>query len=157
MTRQRDWRRLLCKVRGATRDDDADDHLQNALVSYLERPADTVRNPETYVTRSAINSIINAVRRRQRVQFVSVHETGVETSVPDQAPSPEAAYTTVQRVRRFQKYCERLPPRTRTIFLLHRSGHLTYRDIAAQTGVSESAVEKHIAKALVLLRNWMDE
>ncbi|MBO1325152.1 RNA polymerase sigma factor [Acetobacter sp. TBRC 12305] len=154
MTRQRDWRRLLRKVRGATRDDEADDHLQNALVSYLERPADTVRNPESYVTRSAINSIINTFRRQQRVQFVSVHETGVETSVPDQGPTPEAAYTTVQRL---QKYCERLPPRTRTIFLLHRSGHLTYREIAARAGVSESAVEKHIAKALVLLRNWMDE
>jgi RNA polymerase sigma factor (sigma-70 family) len=41
-----------------------------------------------------------------------------------------------------------LPPRTREVFVLHRFEEMTCNGIAEQLGISVSAVEKHIMKAL---------
>jgi len=38
--------------------------------------------------------------------------------------------------------------RTRTIFILHRLEGRRYRDVAAQLGISVSAVEKHMVRAV---------
>ena len=52
---------------------------------------------------------------------------------------------------------ERLPERTRTVFLMHRFAGLKYRDIGTRLGISVSAVEKHIARASISLLNWIDD
>ncbi len=41
-----------------------------------------------------------------------------------------------------------MPERTRTIFLLKRLDGLRYQDIAVQIGISVSAVEKHVVRAM---------
>lgn len=41
-----------------------------------------------------------------------------------------------------------MPERTRNIFILHRLEGKMYREIAAQLGISVSAVEKHMARAV---------
>jgi len=47
-----------------------------------------------------------------------------------------------------------LPARTRTVFVLHRLEGRKYREIAIQLGISVSAVEKHMARAVLhLARN----
>ena len=44
-----------------------------------------------------------------------------------------------------------MPERTRNIFILHRLEGRKYRDIAVQLGISVSAVEKHMARAVLHL------
>jgi RNA polymerase sigma-70 factor (ECF subfamily) len=44
-----------------------------------------------------------------------------------------------------------LPTRTRDVFVLHRFEEMTCNTIAAEFGMSVSAVEKHIMKALRFL------
>lgn len=51
---------------------------------------------------------------------------------------------------------EQLPERTRTIFLLHRIEGRKYREIAETIGISQSAVEKHIARAALFLAERME-
>ncbi|WP_114789115.1 RNA polymerase sigma-70 factor [Niabella yanshanensis] len=46
-----------------------------------------------------------------------------------------------------------LPEKCRTAFLLSRSEDLSYKDISGCMGISISTVEKHISKALRLLKN----
>jgi len=47
-----------------------------------------------------------------------------------------------------------LPARTRAVFVLHRLEGRKYREIAVQLGISVSAVEKHMARAVLhLARN----
>ena len=41
-----------------------------------------------------------------------------------------------------------LPERTRDVFMLHRFEQMSYPEIARAFGISVSAVEKHIIKAL---------
>lgn len=50
-----------------------------------------------------------------------------------------------------------LPERTRTIFVLRRIEGMTVREIAGRLGISGSAVEKHVAKALERLLAQMGD
>ena len=47
-----------------------------------------------------------------------------------------------------------LPERTREIFLMHRIDKLEYSEIAQRLGISESAIEKQMAKAMVALADY---
>ncbi|GBR43974.1 RNA polymerase sigma factor [Gluconobacter roseus] len=153
---QQEWLRLYRRVRSRTRREDADDHLQNALVNYFERPEGSVQHQDAYITRSAINSSLNAIRREQQgcVQAAEGFETLLET--PDPAPSQEEIYESSQKLAHFRAGCEQLPDRTRQIFLMNRVEKMKYSHIAKSLAISESSVEKHIAKALVFLSTWMD-
>ncbi|EJU11791.1 ECF subfamily RNA polymerase sigma-70 factor [Sphingomonas sp. LH128] len=50
-----------------------------------------------------------------------------------------------------QNLIERLPERTREVLFMRRVDGMRYKDIARELDISESAVEKHIAKAATLL------
>src|SRR5262249_8550102 len=50
-----------------------------------------------------------------------------------------------------------LPERTRTVFVLRRLEGRRYRDIAAQLGISVSAVEKHMVRAIQHLSSRMEK
>jgi DNA-directed RNA polymerase specialized sigma24 family protein len=39
---------------------------------------------------------------------------------------------------------------------MHRLNNLKYHEIASQLGISQSAVEKHIAKAVLFLTEWTE-
>jgi RNA polymerase sigma factor (sigma-70 family) len=50
-----------------------------------------------------------------------------------------------------------LPERTRTVFILHRLEGQRYRDIATRLGISVSAVEKHMVRAIHHLSSEMEK
>jgi RNA polymerase sigma-70 factor (ECF subfamily) len=51
----------------------------------------------------------------------------------------------------------RLPERTRTVFILRRLEGRRHRDIAMQLGISVSAVEKHMVRAILHLSQAMEK
>ena len=51
-------------------------------------------------------------------------------------------------LRRMERAMSKLPAMTRDIFLAHRLDHLSYRDIAARTGLSVREIERHMERAL---------
>ncbi len=74
-------------------------------------------------------------------------------AIADAGPTPEEMLDVRQRLSAVHATLSRLHPRTRQILLMHRLEGLRYREIAERLGISESAVEKHVAKAaLGLLR-----
>lgn len=56
-----------------------------------------------------------------------------------------------------QTYIETLPPQRKKVFQLSRQHYLKHKDIAALLGISEKAVEKHISKALMDIRQYLIE
>ena len=46
--------------------------------------------------------------------------------------------------------------KTRAIFLAHRVDGLSYQEIARIHGLSISSVEKHVAKAALMVTGWME-
>lgn len=138
--------------RGAAQD--TDDYIQEAfarLASYEREQV--VVEPEAFLMRTAINLSIDAHRSRV------VHGEQVvldEVVLKDDAPPVESVVLSRERMARLEQCLARLGEKPREMFLAHRVDGLTYREIADQHGLSISTVEKHIAKATLLLITWME-
>ncbi|WP_339077151.1 transcriptional regulator [Acetobacter sp. AC2005] len=117
LPRRQDWLRLCRRVRVLTRRKDAEDHLQSAIVNYLERPEGSIEHPEAYITRSALNLSHNTRKREQVSQIASVSWEDILIDVRDARPSQEEAYESRQKLEHFYAGCQQLPERTRQVFL----------------------------------------
>ena len=74
----------------------------------------------------------------------------------DTTPSAETVLLARERLERMSVCLGRLNDKTRAIFLAHRIDGMSYQQIARLHGLSVSSVEKHIAKAMLLITSWME-
>jgi len=132
---------------------DAEDLLQTAYLRFMSYPRRAmVDNVQAFLVRTAINIHVDNYRRER---FMA----GIATEVRSGSEAPPlqdeilAARTSLKRVK---EGLSRLHPRTREILIMHRLENMKYRDIAKRFEISESAVEKHIAKGTLFLGKWME-
>jgi RNA polymerase sigma factor (sigma-70 family) len=152
------WRRLMHRVARLTRRPaDAEDLLHSAFLrlhAYSLR--NTVDNPAAFLVRTAVNLSIDDVRqKRSRGEtLVDANDLG---EIADNEPLQDEVLASRNRLEKVRQALGQLTPRTRTIFLMHRVEGLKYREIAARLDITMSAVEKHIAKAVLHLATHADE
>lgn len=154
---RRDWPALLRRITRITRDPGgAEDVLQSAYLRAAEYRAGArpILNPDAFVARAAVNLAIDERRRRLRRDEGA---GGDHADVPDDGPLQDEVLEARQRLIRLKAGLQRLSPKTREVFLLHRLEGLKYREIADRLGVSVSAVEKHVAKAALFLTGWTEQ
>lgn len=146
------WGRLRRQIASLSgRHQDANDYLNDAYVRLSEHGGSPIRNFEAFMVRIAVNLARDDHRRQRRRNIVSTDED--LSAIADASPTPEEMLDVRQRLNAVHATLSRLAPRTRQILLMHRLDGLRYREIAERLGISESAVEKHVAKAaLGLLR-----
>jgi RNA polymerase sigma factor (sigma-70 family) len=72
----------------------------------------------------------------------------------DAAARPDEVVAAKELLSRVVSGINRLPGRTREIFLMHRIDKLEYTEIARRLGISESAIEKQMAKAMMMLADY---
>ena len=129
----------------------AEDLVQGAYVRLLEiRTRHAIDDPAAYLARTAGNLRMDMYRRDRWVDGRAPVEL-LCRDMADQRPLQDEVLWARVRLENVQRALDRLTPRTREIFLMHRLDGMRYREIARHLGISESAVEKHIAKALLLL------
>lgn len=144
------WSRLVRQVATATgRHDEAGDHLNSAWLKLVEYGAPRVRNVEAFIVRVAINLARDEARRRGRRE-ADLPPADLE-AVADPTPSADQVLEARQRLEAVQSQLAKMNPRTARIVVLHRVDGLTYGQIAQRLAISESAVEKHMAKATLTL------
>ncbi|UZK69064.1 sigma-70 family RNA polymerase sigma factor [Sphingomonas sp. S1-29] len=148
------WGRLRDQIARMTRRDDAEDLLHDAWIGLAERQV-VADNPGALLARAAANRAHDAYRRERRAGTAVSIELAAET-LADRNPLQDEALIARHRLERVRIGVEQLSPRTRQIFLMHRLGGRKYREIADELGISQSAVEKHIARAMVYLTDWME-
>jgi RNA polymerase sigma factor (sigma-70 family) len=104
---------------------------------------------------TAKNALIDNYRHEQiSARYVEdVLQTGQDR---DESPLQDEVFASRARLGRVKQGLEQLPSRTREIFLMYRLEELKCREIACRIGISESAVEKHIAKAMFFLTKWSE-
>jgi len=81
------------------------------------------------------------------------------SSVPDleylevvsDEPSPERQVIDRDELQRLAETIARLPGKIRDVFTLRRVHGLSQREVAARLGLSESTVEKHMAKGFLIM------
>lgn len=118
-------------------------------------PPAELRRPDAFLFTLARNLVRDHARRlHTRAARNSITLDDVE--LPCGSPTPDAALEHDERLALACAALEQLKPATRRAFLLHRVHGLSYAEIAAETGVSVSMIEKHVMAAIAVLRSAED-
>jgi RNA polymerase sigma-70 factor (ECF subfamily) len=154
-----DWaerQRLLRYImRYARSHDQAEDFLQSAFVRLAEyRKTNVVENEAGFLVRAATNIALDEARR-VKTRSEAGGPVDQLLHISDDQPLQDEVVLARERLARAREALDRLPERTREVFLMHRFSDMRYCDIAARIGISVSAVEKHIAKATLFLADWI--
>ncbi|MBU1271523.1 MAG: RNA polymerase sigma factor [Alphaproteobacteria bacterium] len=130
---------------------DVDDIVQEtyAKLISIENFA-AIQNVRAYLFRTAHSAAVDRLRRQSVVQLEAVADLD-RLQVASDAVTPEDEVVDRNELRLLARMIERLPEKTRRIFVLSRVSERSQKQIAQETGYPESTVEKHIAKAFALL------
>jgi RNA polymerase sigma-70 factor (ECF subfamily) len=151
---------FLRRVRNRT---EAEDLTQEVFLRMLRREAaEPLRRTDSFLFKIAANLLRDRARReRARPEVSNCHvapegtkeSEGTRTFLEDGVDdlSPERVLIGRESLVDAVKALDELGGRTRDIFVLFRMDGMKQREIAAAFGVSVSAVEKHVVKALAHL------
>lgn len=103
-----------------------------------------------YLFRMAANLVIDHQRREQRQGGLKAEVEALLTGGSG-GVSPERQVMAQQELAALVAAVEALPPVMRRVFKRNRFDGQTQREIATELGISQTAVEKHIRKALARL------
>lgn len=125
-----------------------EDVVQTAFAKVADAPNfEDVRDLRAFLYATACNFVID--QRRQAVRHAVAHRDIRylnEASLSDS--SSEDVLITKERLAIYQSALQRMPAMRRRIFLMVRvQGHAP-AELAARFGISESAVNKHVGRAL---------
>lgn len=130
---------------------ETDDMIQEVFLRLVKRGSlDNVDRLGGYVFETASSVLMDRLRRRRSRQEER-HEEFDGQVHGDVDFSPERVLIGRETLARATAVLLELPERTRVIFVLRRLEGMRYLDIAARLGISVSAVEKHMERAMAHL------
>lgn len=137
---------------------DAEDVIQDAFLRMQAfcNEGGEVRNSEAFLVRTAINLSVNS-RVRQPVYSALSEDDEQQRQSLSFAPAPEDILAAEESLDRVVALLDTLTSRTREIFLLRYIDGYTYPQIAQQLNISVSAIEKHMARALLVLTKELSD
>lgn len=134
---------------------DIEDILQETYLKSFEAAGKrAIEHPRSFMFKTARNIALNYVNRAgQRLtdQVADFSSIGVST----EAGTVEAEHDNRQRFLLFCQAVRELPVQCRRVFLLKKVYGFSQKEIAAYLGLSESTVEKHIAKGLHMCSQYI--
>ena len=134
---------------------DVDDAVQDVWVrAQPHLTAGGIDNVSSYLFQTA-QSVLTDKARRASVRAEALHESLREMHHPVEGVTPDRVLLGKEAIARIAAKVKAMPERTRDIFILHRFENVSYGEIASMMGLSVSAIEKHIMKALRLLSDEM--
>lgn len=135
---------------------DVDDLVQDVFVSlHARRSEDPINNVGGYLFAIAANVLAQHRRRHAQSRAYFVLSKNSDAVAIDTI-SPEHTLICKSDLEIAVGILQSLPERTSEIFILHRFDGLTYSELATQFGISVSAVEKHMMRALAALDNGLN-
>ncbi|HET6554675.1 MAG TPA: sigma-70 family RNA polymerase sigma factor [Dyella sp.] len=136
---------------------DVEDLVQEVLLRMqVTRDPPEIQHLDRYLFRVA-GSVLTDRVRRGAVRQERLHDSLQDFHYPVEERTPERVILDQEALEQVVVAIERLPTRTREIFVLHRFEEMTCASIAEQLGLSVSAVEKHVITALATLRKKLKE
>ena len=140
-------RRMLLRLLGARlRDPElAEEVLQELWIKLEGMPSGPIADPAAYLYRMANNLAFD--RRRSEARRSAREGVWRDSQDDIEQPDAERALIARERLAQLQAALGALPERTSLIFRRYRIDGVPRRDIAAEEGISVSAVEKHLQRA----------
>lgn len=128
-----------------------EDLMQQCYLKVWER-MDHIRDLEKaypLVRTIAHHLLVDVVRKRMAEDTVWL--ASLETQLENELAAP--SQHSPLPLQALDKAIDRLPDPCRAVYLMHREQGLSYREIASRLSVSVSMVEKHMSKAIRLLKH----
>jgi RNA polymerase sigma-70 factor (family 1) len=107
---------------------------------------------EAWVFTISRNLSFNYLRHLARQENLHRGITGLEEPAPDAA---DELLLAKEHASLLLAAVDRLPPRQKLIYTLHREQHHTLEDIAAELGLARSTVKSHLAQAMRSVRVYI--
>jgi RNA polymerase sigma-70 factor (ECF subfamily) len=132
---------------------EAEDIVQEIYVRIATVDDAAIENPLAYLYRLGTNVMLDRVRARRRSAarddaYFQTFQAGTSAEAASDAPSPESAWEARMRLEHVLAVVERMPPRRKQVFIMHKIDALSYAEIAQSLRISRSAVEKLMMAAL---------
>ncbi len=138
-------------LRGRTPPDEVADLVNECYLRMLViKDPLCVQEPEAFLMRTARNLAVDRSRRRA-LEVTSNDLPAPPDELPGAAASPEEDARAAQLGGELEMALGELPERTATVFRLRRLKGYSSAAIAAELGLGQRAVQKHLADAVVFL------
>ena len=131
----------------------AKDIVQEVFIKYWHRMRE-IRISESeiaYLRRASINAAINYLKEKERRGLRE--NRFAEDTTKNLSENTDAQLVFEETSGLITETIEQLPPACRQAFILSRYEEKNYKEIAEILSISVSTVEKHIGKALKILRS----
>lgn len=132
---------------------DAEDIAQEAYLRMCRAPSFVnVTHARAFLFHVATNLVTDELRRRRTRARSDLQDAALPSESASELPEDILHWRA--RLDALKAAIELLPPRCREVFVLHKIGHHSHRDIASQLGISVNAVEGHVARGLAHCRKF---
>jgi RNA polymerase sigma factor (sigma-70 family) len=149
--------RIARAIGRIVRPDDVDDIVQETFLRcYQASGRTTVRHPRSFMLTTARNLALNHVDLADN-RLVAGVDSFDEAAIPLYRDVPSENTPEVQE--RFLVLCRAvraLPVQCRRAFVLKKVYGMSRKEIADYMGLSESTVQKHIAKGMVMCTDFLE-
>lgn len=154
---------LLNKIRPAATKQDIEDILQDTYINtYQSSIKQEILFPKAFMVKTAIRLANRSIQLARRIDN--------DTDISEQSDESLFSYDVNQFESQTEKevfnredfglLCaavDELPGQCRKVFVLKKIYGLSQREIADEIGISQSTVEKHVAKGLLRTMKYYDE
>lgn len=129
--------------------EEAEEIVQDFFVDFwFKRDQLAIKNLEAYCWVSVRNRAINALAKPYR----KIVKTELEDSIAFDATF---SVETQELQNSIQKAVNKLPKKTREVFILCREQGFTYQEVAVKMGIGKETVKSHMKTALAKLRELL--
>ena len=163
VTVMRERTRLGNFIRRRIRDpDDAEDVLQDVLHEFVQayRLPAPIEQASAWLFRTARNRIIDRFRKKKEQPLTDLldaddeadSEYRLDLALPAHDAGPEALYARTLLLKALQDALDELPANQREVFIAHELEGLSFKELAAQSGVTLNTLLARKRYAVLHLR-----
>lgn len=138
------------------------DLVQDAFLKLWEKEfAETIESPKAYLFQAVKNSCLNHHRhiniKNSAEKILAEKIDAFEKSVFYETDDPLHSLLEHEIGEKVETIVQVMPEKCRKVFRMSRHDFMKNKQIAIEMGISEKMVEKHISKALALLRKGLSD
>jgi len=138
------------------------DLVQDAFLKLWEKEfPETIESPKAYLFQAVKNSCLNHHRhiniKNSTEKKLAEKIDAFEKSVFYEMDDPLHSLLEHEIGEKVETIVQSMPEKCREVFRMSRSDFMKNKQIALEMGISEKMVEKHISKALALLRKGLSD